>query len=318
MSQGCQLIIGEDAEHQKIFFDQDSWHSVMVCGKEGSARTVFLFDLLSRILKNSEDTACWCFGDNACDFGDNCSFSNGRVEISHGDSGVILMLKKAVGEMEKRIFLLEQDGSSTIFSYNEKRKATEDRMKPLILVFDDFRCLALELFSKNKKKGDWFLAEVTLLAQKGRAVGIHLIISMTKPGCRFIGPVLKGNILKTICFSTYSRVDSMTAVGIGDAHELFGDSFYLLDEASLRLCHAKEEKAKSTNSCSPDIYREIRKTVLTWDYATIFKIKTIFGLGFPRAGMIFSRLQEDGVIERRSVERGCRVIRREKLRTTNE
>nr|MCR4561947.1 hypothetical protein [Bacilli bacterium] len=61
-----------------------------------------------------------------------------------------------------------------------------------------------------------------------------------------------------------------------------------------------------------DLYEEVKATIMTREYTSISRIQREFGVGFPRAGKIFARLQADGIVasspETQNNSKGCRVL----------
>ena len=61
-----------------------------------------------------------------------------------------------------------------------------------------------------------------------------------------------------------------------------------------------------------DKYEMIKEAIMAQEYTSISQIQRTFGVGFPRAGKIFSRLQAEGIVAAKSdspsSSKGCRVL----------
>ena len=91
-------------------------------------------------------------------------------------------------------------------------------MPYVIVVIDEIA----DLMASSKKKTERF---ITMIAQKARAVGIHLIISTQKADKEFLTTTIKANMPTRVAFQARSTQDSMNALGERGAEQLlpFGD-----------------------------------------------------------------------------------------------
>lgn len=152
----------------------------------------------------------------------------------------ILALKWAAKEMERRYEVLEGSRVRDITSYHEtvlpkllkENKKDSEKPKPdpmpyIIVVID-------ELADLMQTYGRELESVIVQLAQKSRAVGIHLILSTQRPSVNVITGLIKANIPSRIALQVTSQVDSRTILdGIG-AEKLLGagDMLYLSSDMS--------------------------------------------------------------------------------------
>lgn len=96
-------------------------------------------------------------------------------------------------------------------------------MYRIVFVIDE---LADLMMSGNKKEVE---SCVTRIAQKARAVGIHLILATQRPSVNVITGLIKANMPTRIAFGVVSEIDSRTILGRKGAEELLGkgDMLYM-------------------------------------------------------------------------------------------
>ncbi len=122
------------------------------------------------------------------------------------------LLRWAVDEMERRYTLLKDKRVRNITEYNQK--IIGEKMYRIVFVIDE---LADMMMHKNKKDVETC---ITRIAQKARAVGIHLIVATQRPSVNVITWLIKANMPTRIAFWVVSQVDSMTILGRKWAEDL--------------------------------------------------------------------------------------------------
>ena len=123
--------------------------------------------------------------------------------------------------MENRLSLCKDAGARNIKEYNEK--FTARRLNPLkghrylpyiVVVVDEFADL---IMTAKEVEGP-----VMRLAQKARAVGIHLIIATQRPDVKVITGGIKANFPARIAFRVMQMIDSRTIIDRPGAEQLIG------------------------------------------------------------------------------------------------
>jgi S-DNA-T family DNA segregation ATPase FtsK/SpoIIIE len=139
----------------------------------------------------------------------------------------------AVNEMENRYRTLAECGVRNIDQYNALLKDPEalrrarrlgaedampipDQMQYIVIIIDEFADLMM-VAPKDVEDS------VTRLAQKARAVGIHLIVATQRPSVDVITGVIKANFPSRISYQVASRIDSRTILDTQGAEKLLGD-----------------------------------------------------------------------------------------------
>ena len=138
----------------------------------------------------------------------------------------------AVKEMERRYDLLSAKGYRDISGYNaafdqgqlEPDPASEEepeRLPYIVVVVDELNDLMM-VAARDVEEA------ITRLAQKARAVGIHLIVATQRPSVNVITGVIKANIPARIAFAVSSLTDSRVILDQPGAEKLVGKGDMLM------------------------------------------------------------------------------------------
>jgi S-DNA-T family DNA segregation ATPase FtsK/SpoIIIE len=126
------------------------------------------------------------------------------------------VLNWAVHEMEDRYKALAAHSVRNIGAFNARPEAGPDeRMPYIVLVIDE---LADLIMREGRKVED----PVVKIAQKARAVGIHLVLATQRPSVNVVTGLIKANVPSRIAFAMASMVDSRTVLDAPGAEDLIG------------------------------------------------------------------------------------------------
>ncbi len=166
----------------------------------------------------------------------------------------------AVNEMENRYRCLAECGVRNIDQYNALLKDAEayrrakklapddssalpEAMHYIVIIIDEFADLMM-VASKDVEDS------VTRLAQKARAVGIHLIIATQRPSVDVITGVIKANFPSRISYQVASKIDSRTILDTQGSEKLLGNGDMLFlppGTARLRRIHGAYVSEREIN-----------------------------------------------------------------------
>src|SRR5213079_440645 len=150
---------------------------------------------------------------------------------------VINTLNALCIEMDNRYDLLKEAGARNIKEYYEKfvkRKLSPQKghqfLPFIVLVVDEFADLIMTA-------GKEIEMPIARLAQKARAVGVHLIIATQRPSVNIITGTINANFPARIAFKVTQKVDSGTIIDSSGADQLIGrgDMLLLLGSELIRL-----------------------------------------------------------------------------------
>jgi DNA segregation ATPase FtsK/SpoIIIE-like protein len=127
---------------------------------------------------------------------------------------VVNALKWSVGEMERRYTKLRLNKVRNIGEFNDKMGFAA--MPYLVIVIDE---MADMMMTSNRVESE---NAIVRLAQKARAVGIHLILATQRPSVNVITGIIKANIPGRVGMSVTSSTDSRVILDSIGAESLMG------------------------------------------------------------------------------------------------
>lgn len=138
------------------------------------------------------------------------------------------MLNEVVYEMELRYTALSNKGVRNVKEYNGLVPDAE-KMPYIVVVIDEYGDLVMQSGKEMEK-------QICRIAQKARAVGIHMIISTQRPSVKIVTGDIKANFPTRIAFRTTTSTDSKVVMGKKGAESLTGrgDFLFFNGEGTIR------------------------------------------------------------------------------------
>jgi S-DNA-T family DNA segregation ATPase FtsK/SpoIIIE len=136
------------------------------------------------------------------------------------------VLQNLIKEMEERYTLLSRHRVRNIIEMNKLRTSDGDRPLPYIL------CVIDELADLMMVAPGEVEDSIIRLAQKSRAVGIHLVLATQRPSVDIITGMIKTNVPARIAFAVSSGTDSRVILDQNGAESLLGQGDMLFRPAS--------------------------------------------------------------------------------------
>lgn len=245
-SKAIPMFLGKDASGKPLVVDMCKMPHLLIAGRTGTGKSVCLNTLIvSMLMTRTPDQVKMLMIDPK------------MVELSpysripHLMHPVITDMKKAeavlgwaVDKMEERYQLLSAVGVRHIDSYNKLGR--EKVLKKLGLDADSEEAamvpesipyiviVADEMADMMMTSGKDVEGHIIRLAQKSRAVGIHLVLATQKPTVDVITGLIKSNLPARISFQVASRMDSRVVLDEMGADKLLGkgDMLYMAPETS--------------------------------------------------------------------------------------
>ena len=346
------MALGKDISGEPVVVDMAKMPHLLVAGQTGGGKSVGVNTMiLSLLFKLTPEQVRFIMIDPKVV---ELSIYN---DIPHLLTPVVTDMKKAenalrwaVEEMERRYLLVSSLSVRNIEGYNDKIKQAEEmglpipnplwrpgdtmdslpppleKMSYIVLIVDEFADL---MMSAGKQVED----HIMRIAQKARAVGIHLILATQRPSTDVITGVIKANIPSRIAFTVASQIDSRTILDKGGAESLLGrgDMLYsgagspeiirvhgafMSDEDVQRVADnwrargkpnyidsivasQEDENGESSMRSSGELdplFDEIAQFMIDGGATSISGIQRRFSLGFNRAARIIDQLEEQGIL----------------------
>ena len=338
------IFLGKDVSGRPLVVDLAKMPHLLIAGRTGTGKSVCLNTLiLSILMTRTPDEVKMLMIDPK------------MVELSpykrvpHLMHPVITDMKKAeavlawaVDKMEERYDLLARCGVRHLDSYNELgREAILKRLDidpdsdeadqiaermPYIVIIAD------EMADMMMTSGKDVEGHIIRLAQKSRAVGIHLVLATQKPTVDVITGLIKSNLPARISFQVASRVDSRVVLDEMGADKLLGngDMLYLAPGTS-KIARAQgtyvsdqevntlidffgdyepqysRELAQLSTKASgksgidairsrDDMYEAAIDVVVREGRGSVSLLQRCLGIGYGRAARLVDYMAEDGIV----------------------
>jgi S-DNA-T family DNA segregation ATPase FtsK/SpoIIIE len=242
------LFLGADAVGAPLVADLASLPHLLIAGRTGTGKSVCLNAIISSILmtRRPDEVRMLMIDPKMVEL-------SGYARLPHLMHPVVTDMRKAeailawaVDKMEERYSLLARVGVRHVTSYNQlgaeeiyerlelesedEKNAIPTNLPFIVIVADEMADLMMTA-------GKEVESHIIRLAQKSRAVGIHLILATQKPTVDVITGLIKSNLPARIAFQVASKVDSRVVLDESGADKLLGmgDMLFLAPGTSTLL-----------------------------------------------------------------------------------
>tara|TARA_Y100000287_G_C14220875_1_gene356216 strand:+ start:433 stop:1533 length:1101 start_codon:yes stop_codon:yes gene_type:complete len=207
------------ADHHGDFFsvDLNKLPNLLVGGTTGSGKSVLLHSFILSLIK--KEACLYLVDPKTVEFSMYSDLDCVKSLVNTVDDADVL-IQEVRDLMETRFVYLSKSKARSAAEYN-KRVSAENRMKPIVIVVDEWADLVLQ--NKEIQK------TLCLVAQKGRAAGISIILATQRPSCRVISGLIKANFPGRVAMKVASAVDSRVILDCNGAEKItdVGTGLYL-------------------------------------------------------------------------------------------
>jgi DNA segregation ATPase FtsK/SpoIIIE, S-DNA-T family len=322
--------LGKDISGSAVWTDLQKMPHALVAGTTGSGKSGSVNAILSSILLHASPNEVRLV-----------LVDPKRVELNHYEKIPHLLtpvvtsprlaanvLNNLIAEMESRYGVMEQARSRNLAELNRVRERDGEAPLPHILcVIDELADLMMIAPAEVEDA-------IIRLAQKSRAVGIHLLLATQRPSTDIITGTIKVNIPARIAFAVSSQVDSRVILDQGGAETLLGQGDMLFRPAGTSKMQriqgafiTEAEIAKLTEhwaeqgepdfadelleAAQPpsadggdddfdpdadDLLNQAAQIVVESDTASVSMIQRRLRVGYTRAGRLIDMLERRGII----------------------
>ncbi len=335
------MALGSTIDNKDFMVDLAKMPHLLVAGATGQGKSVGLNCIITSLLysKHPDELKFVLVDPKMVEFSLYAAIERQYLaKIPDGDSAVITDSDKALDtlnslcvEMDNRYELLRLAGVRGIEDYNARFCARTlnpelgHRYLPyIVIIVDEYADLVMTA-SKD------IAAPICRIAQKARAVGLHMIIATQRPSTDIITGKIKANFPARIAFKVTQGVDSKTILDRPGAQRLIGrgdmlvmnsgtiervqcayvdtpeveaicshigaqpgfDSCYLLPDPPT---DEPVESAAAADFTITDEFRRCAMYIATQDQASITMLQRKFEIGFNKAGRFMDQMQQLGIV----------------------
>ena len=211
------IAVGKDINGDFIVGDLAKMPHMLIAWQTGSGKSVGMNGfILSLLYKNTPSELRMIMVDpKQVELGIYDGIPHLLTPVINSPDKALNALKWWVAEMERRYSTLKPLNVRNLEEYNAK-VSPKDRMPVIVIIIDE---LADLMMSGNKKEVE---SAITRIAQKARAVGLHMILATQRPSVDVITGLIKANVPSRVAFTVASQVDSRTVLDTIGAEDLLG------------------------------------------------------------------------------------------------
>ena len=320
--------LGKDISGKAVYTDLTKMPHLLIAGTTGSGKSGCINTLISSVLLRSTPEVVRMI-----------LIDPKKVELSHYERiphllvPVVTNMKNAAGvlsnlvrEMDSRYELMELEHARHLDEMNKaRRRRGEDPLPYILIVIDE---LADLMMVSPQEVEDY----VIRLAQKARAVGLHLVVATQRPSADVITGMIKANIPSRIAFAVSSQTDSRVILDVNGAETLLGmgdmlfkplgssrlqrvqGAFITEEEIHMLVTHWRHqaqpkfreellvvpetagEEAGAFDPDSDDLLVDAAELVIETGNASVSMLQRRLRVGYTRAGRLIDMLERRGVV----------------------
>lgn len=230
------LYLGRDVMNRAVVEDLSEMPHLLIAGQTGSGKSACLNAILCSVLlaREPEEVKLILIDPKQVEFTKYDGIPHLMCPIVTVARKVPIVLDWVIAEMEERYLLLSQAGVRKIGDFNAMSKRdlkdrlgenydpeeTRLRLPYLVVVVDEMNDLMIQAKKDMEDR-------ITRIAQKSRAVGIHLILATQRPSVNVITGTIKANLPTRIAFQTAQSNDSRVILDQNGAEDLLGKGDFL-------------------------------------------------------------------------------------------
>jgi S-DNA-T family DNA segregation ATPase FtsK/SpoIIIE len=231
------IALGKDLEGRAVIADLAKMPHLLIAGATGSGKSVCVNTIVtSLIYRHTPKTLRFLMVDpKMVELSVYNVLPHLRHKVVTDNRDAAAVLKWAVMEMQERYALLAENGARNIQDFNQKVRNGATLRKPkdpnvgfenrdytggilpyIVVVIDELADLMMTCAAEVE-------TPLAMLAQKARAIGIHLILATQRPSVNVITGLIKANFPSRIAFRVASQIDSRTILDGMGAESLLGN-----------------------------------------------------------------------------------------------
>jgi DNA segregation ATPase FtsK/SpoIIIE, S-DNA-T family len=260
-----EVAIGKDIAGRAVFLDLSTTPHLLIAGATGAGKSSGINCIITSLLMRTtpDQVRLILIDPKQVEMGQYQKLPHLLTQPVTNPKKAANALGWAVKEMERRYDVLSEVGYRDITGYNKAVGAKQLPPPPgvaaddspyvhmpyIVVVVDELNDLMM-VAARDVEES------ITRIAQKARAVGIHLIIATQRPSVNVITGVIKANIPARIAFAVSSLTDSRVILDQPGAEKLVGKGDMLLLPGNTSVANRIQGSFVSEE--------EVRKVVAHW------------------------------------------------------
>lgn len=211
------VALGETLRGAALIVDVAKLPHLLIAGSTGSGKSVCVNSIITSLLatQRAADLRLMLVDPKVVELSVYNGIPHLLQSVVTEPDAAAAALDWAVNEMERRYQALAAAGVRDIASYNKRQRDAAKRLPYIVFVIDELA----DLMMVAKRAVE---AQICRLAQKARAVGIHLIVATQRPSVNVITGLIKANFPSRIAFAVASQTDSRVILDACGAETLLG------------------------------------------------------------------------------------------------
>jgi S-DNA-T family DNA segregation ATPase FtsK/SpoIIIE len=212
------FALGRDVSGKAYAVDLAKMPHLLVAGATGSGKSVCINALITSLLMHAkpEEVRLILIDLKRVELGGYDRLPHLLTPVINEPRDAKSALDWAVHQMEERYKALAGRTARNIATFNaSERVAPEERLPYVVIVIDELADLIM-------REGRKVEEPVVKIAQKARAVGIHLVLATQRPSVNVVTGLIKANVPSRIAFAMASMIDSRTVLDAPGAEDLIG------------------------------------------------------------------------------------------------
>jgi S-DNA-T family DNA segregation ATPase FtsK/SpoIIIE len=340
------IFLGKDVAGNPMVVDMASMPHLLIAGRTGTGKSVCLNSIIVSMLmtRRPDEVRMLMIDPKMVELTPYKSLPHLMHPVVTDMKKAEAILAWAVEKMEQRYTLLAKVGVRHLTQYNALGReellkrinpASEEEAAAIPTTMPFIVMIADEIADMMMTAGKEIEAHIIRLAQKSRAVGIHLILATQKPTVDVITGLIKSNLPARIAFQVASRTDSRVVLDemgaerlLGNGDMLFlspgtsqilrGQGTFLSDEEIGRvmaaigttepqyaaelvnLQPAGAEDAEGKKGEDPrdkdDLYEAAVEVIIREGRGSVSLLQRALGVGYGRGARLIDFMAEDGVV----------------------
>jgi len=231
------IALGRDLSGQPYCADLTRMPHLLIAGQTGSGKSVCINTLITSLVYRytPADLRLLMVDPKMVELSVYGDLPHLRHPVITDNDEAASVLKWAVYEMKRRFGLLSANGCRNLDEFNTRLAKGQDVVLPtrgsgdddpppyedgrlpyIVLLIDELADLMMTVQAEVE-------TPLAMLAQKARAVGIHLVIATQRPSVNVLTGLIKANIPSRIAFRVASKIDSRTILDGNGAESLLGN-----------------------------------------------------------------------------------------------